>query len=157
MEDLDVLALCCPPTITTLICQQLKAYGNHYQVSSCSTHGMVNYDYGVESIFNQWCMQVHDEDVDVQYISVLKDIYLLDYDPVSSPIVLMQCEWVQNGIETRGNLTYQRDEAEFLLANFRYIMVDHEEPFIFPSQTQEVFFVDDDQNPQWKIMMRKEV
>jgi hypothetical protein len=36
-------------------------------------------------------------------------------------------------------------------------MVDREEPFIFPSQTQEVFFVDDDQNPQWKIMMHKEV
>ncbi len=36
-------------------------------------------------------------------------------------------------------------------------MVDHEEPFILPSQTQDVFFVDDDQNPQWKIMMHKEV
>ncbi len=64
---------------------------------------------------------------------------------------------MQNGIETRGNSTYQRDEAGFLLANFCYIMVDHEEPFILPSQTQDVFFVDDDQNPQWKIMMHKEV
>lgn len=100
---------------------------------------MVNYDCGVASIFNQWHMQVHDEDVNVQYVNVLKDIYLLDYDPMSSPIVLMQCEWVQNGIEIRGNLTYQWDEAGFLRANFHYIMVDREEPFIFPSQTQEVF------------------
>jgi hypothetical protein len=76
VEDLDVLGLCCPLAMTTLRYQQLKAYGNHYQVNSCSTVGMVSYDCGVAFIFNQQQMQVHDEDVAIQYVGVLKDIYL---------------------------------------------------------------------------------
>ncbi len=104
MEDHDVLALCCPPTMTTLRYQQLKAYGNHYWVSSCSIARMMNYDYGVASIFNQ--QQMRDENVAIQYVGVLKDIYLLDYGPISSPIVLMRCEWVWNGNDIRGNPTY---------------------------------------------------
>jgi hypothetical protein len=56
-----VLALCCPLTMTTLKYQQLKAYGNHYQVSSCSITRMVSYDYGVTSIFNQQQLQMCDE------------------------------------------------------------------------------------------------
>jgi hypothetical protein len=87
MEDIDVLALCCLPTMTTSRYQRLKTYGNHYQVSSCSTAGLVNYDCGVASIFNQ--QQMHDEYVPIQYVGVLEDIYLLDYGPISSLIVLM--------------------------------------------------------------------
>jgi len=96
---------------------------------------MVSYDYGVASIFNQWQMQVHDEDIVVQYIDVLKDIYVLNYGPISTPIIFMQCEWVRNGTNRRGNSTYQQDEVGILLANFHHIMANHEEPFIFPSQT----------------------
>jgi len=131
MEELDVLALCCPPVIITLRYQWLKAYGNHYQVSSCSTHGMVNCDCGVASTFNQRHMQVRDEDVAIHYDGVLKDICLLNYGLVSSPTILMRCKWVQNGINIKGNLTYWQDEVGFLLANFRYIMAKHEEPFFF--------------------------
>jgi hypothetical protein len=85
-------------------------------------------------------MQERDEDVAAHYVGVLKDICLLNYGPVSSSIVLIQCEWVWNGIDIRGNPTYQQNEAKFLLANFQYIMAKHEEPFIFPSQAQHVFF-----------------
>jgi hypothetical protein len=35
-------------------------------------------------------------------------------------------------------------------------MENHEEPFIFPSQTQQVFFMDDDQTLQWKVVLHKE-
>jgi hypothetical protein len=35
-------------------------------------------------------------------------------------------------------------------------MANHEEPFIFPSQTQQVFFVAKDHNPKWKIVLHKE-
>jgi hypothetical protein len=140
VEDLDVLVLCCPLAMTNLRYQQLKAYDNHYRVNSCSIVGMVSYDSEVASIFNQQQMRVHDEDVAIHCVGVLKNIYLLNYGPISNPIILMQCEWVWNGIDIRGNLNYRQDEAKILLANFRYIMANHEEPFIFPSQAQQVFF-----------------
>jgi hypothetical protein len=35
-------------------------------------------------------------------------------------------------------------------------MANHEEPFICPSQAQQVFFVDKDHNPQWKFILHKE-
>jgi hypothetical protein len=36
---------------------------------------MVSYGCGMASIFNQWQMHVHVEDVIIQYVGVLKDIY----------------------------------------------------------------------------------
>jgi hypothetical protein len=55
---------------------------------------------GVASTFNQWRhMQVHDEDVAVvHYVGVLKDICLVNYGPISSPIVLVWCEWCGMGL-----------------------------------------------------------
>jgi hypothetical protein len=35
-------------------------------------------------------------------------------------------------------------------------MANHEEAFIFPSQARQVFFVDKDHNPQWKVILHKE-
>jgi hypothetical protein len=71
--------------------------------------------------FNEQQMHVHDEDVVVQYISVLNDICLLNYGPISTPIIFMWCKWVCNGIDLMENPTYQRDEGGFLLANFCHI------------------------------------
>jgi hypothetical protein len=63
---------------------------------------------------------------------------------------------VCNGTNIRGNPIYQQIEAIFLLANFHHIMANHEKPFIFPSQAQQVFFVDKNHNPQWKVILHKE-
>jgi hypothetical protein len=35
-------------------------------------------------------------------------------------------------------------------------MANREKPFIFPSQAQQVFFVAEDHNPQWKVVLQKE-
>ncbi len=37
---------------------------------------------------------------------------------------------MKNGIDIRGNPTYKHDEIGFLLANFCYLMEDHEKPFM---------------------------
>jgi hypothetical protein len=34
-------------------------------------------------------------------------------------------------------------------------MANHEEPFIFPSQAQQLFFVVKYHNPQWKVILHK--
>jgi hypothetical protein len=64
----------------------------------------------------------------------------LDYGPMSSPIVLFCCSWMKNGIDNRGNPTYKQDNADFWLANFWHLLHKLNEPFVFPSQIQQVFF-----------------
>jgi hypothetical protein len=61
---------------------------------------------------------------------------------------------VRNGTNIRGNSIYQWNEVRLLLANFCHIMANYEKPFIFPSQAQQVFFVDKDHNSQWKVILR---
>lgn len=66
----------------------------------------------------------------------------------SSYVTWMGAEWDRY----KGNPTYWQDKVGFLLTNFCYIMANHEEPFI----SQQVFFIDDDQNLQWKVILHKE-
>jgi len=91
LEDPDIDALSCPPTRKTLRYQRLKAYGNHFRVNECYMEGMVNFDCGVASIFGQWQAHMGDEHALIHYVGVLKDILRLDYGPISTPIILMQC------------------------------------------------------------------
>jgi hypothetical protein len=48
----------------------------------------------------------------------------------------MQCAWVQNGSDVRGNPTYKQDEVGFLFAIFLHMMAKDEKPFIFPTRAQ---------------------
>jgi hypothetical protein len=48
-----------------------------------------------------------DVDATVEYVDVIKDIFKLDYGPISTPIILMRCAWVRNKNDVRGNPTYK--------------------------------------------------
>ncbi len=91
LEDPNIDALSCTPTRKTWRYQRLKAYGNHFQVSDCNTEGMVSFDCGVASIFDQWQAHMGDEHASIHYVGVLKDILRLDYGPISTPNILMRC------------------------------------------------------------------
>jgi hypothetical protein len=58
--------------------------------------------------------------------------------------------------DNRGNPTYVRDEAGFLVVNFRHKLLKTSDPFIFPSQATQVFFSDEVRKPGWKVVLRKE-
>jgi hypothetical protein len=118
--------------------------------------GMVNFDYGVASIFGQRQTHIGDGDATVEYVDVIKNIFKLDHGPISTPIILMWCAWVRNRNDVKGNLTYKRNEAGFLVCNFWYMMVEDEEPFVFLAQVQQMFFMDEEQNPSWKMVVQKE-
>jgi hypothetical protein len=34
------------------------------------------------------------------------------------------------------------------------MMAKDEEPFVFPTQAQQVFFMDEEQNPSWKVVVQ---
>jgi hypothetical protein len=91
----------------------------------------------------------------VNYVGVLKDILKVDYGPMRQPVILLHCEWIKRE-DNRGNPTYVRDDAGFLVVNFRHKLRNMSDPFIFPSQGTQVFFSDDPEKAGWKVVLRKE-
>jgi hypothetical protein len=91
-----------------------------------------------------------------QYVGVLKDIILLNYEPMSQPVVLFKCDWVTPRFDRWGNPMYKRDEDGILLANIYKLKVEVIEPFVFPSQVQQVFYANEPNTPWWKVVIHKE-
>jgi hypothetical protein len=109
-------------------------YKNHFWVEDEYNNLLVTYDYGVASIFQQ--SQGNEDNVlgVIQYVGTLKEILQLDYGPMFSPFVLFHWCWVKNGTDYRENPTYKRDDDSFVLANFRHLLHEFDEPYVFPSQ-----------------------
>jgi hypothetical protein len=42
------------------------------------------------------------------------------------------------------------------MANFQHMLVNDNEPFVFPSQVQQVFYSNYSSNPWWKVILHKE-
>jgi hypothetical protein len=116
--------------------------------------GCVTYDSRVASFFSHNNVDDnHHPSRQLQYVGVLKDILQLDYKTMSTPIVLFQCDWVRNASDNRGNSTYKRDDTKFLMANFKHMLSEDIEPFVFPSQVQQGFYVNDQHTPWWKVIL----
>jgi hypothetical protein len=50
----------------------------------------------------------------------------------------------------------KRDDHGFTLIKFDRIILYSADSFAFPLHVQQVFFVDDVENPEWKVVLRKE-
>jgi hypothetical protein len=70
-------------------------------------------------------------------------------------VILLKCEWMKR-VDNRGNNTYTRDEAGFLVVNFRHKLPRMADPFIFPNHATQVFFSDLQNKPSWKVVLSKE-
>jgi hypothetical protein len=86
-------------------------------------------------------------DVDVRaiqmnYVGMFKDIMQLDYGHVHAPVILFKSKWIKSK-DNRGNDTYIRDDVGFVVVNFKHKLPVLQEPFIFPSQATQVFFLND--------------
>jgi hypothetical protein len=108
----------------------MKAFGNHFRAENSVTAQMQTYDIGIASIF-----QVPGADtteMSLNYVGVVKDILKLDYGPLHTPVILLQCSWLKRQ-DARGNPTYSWNDTGFLVVNFRHKMPQMSDPFIFSS------------------------
>lgn len=129
--DVDTLLLSMKPAQKAMRYTKMKAFGNHFRVMDDTANRMQTFDSGIASVFD---VPVEDqEDVSVNFVGVLKDILKLDYGLLRTPVILLRCEWLKR-VDNRGNPTYVRDEAGFLVVNFRHKLPSMSDPFIFPSQ-----------------------
>ncbi|KAL3681546.1 hypothetical protein R1sor_024502 [Riccia sorocarpa] len=130
VSDNIVLNLAYKPSFRAITCCKLKSYGNHYRVDVDGNIGYTTYDSGVATLY------LEDSNDDV-------------------PVILMKCDWVvADWSRNRG--TMKVDSQGFLVANFRKMLPPESDPFIFPSQVEQVFFGDADDFPGWKVVLRKE-
>jgi hypothetical protein len=66
----------------------------------------------------------------------------MDYGKVITPIILTECDWVRHGMDSLGEATYKRDEYGFFLGNFSCVLEHPDDPFVLPSQVQQIFYAD---------------
>jgi hypothetical protein len=145
-DDMDKFLLCTKPSKRTTRYGRMKAFRNHLRAENSATAQMQTYDSSVASVF-----QVPGADtteVSLNYVGVVKDILKLDYES-------LRCSWLKRQ-DARDNRTFSRDDARFLVVNFRHKMPQMSDPFIFSSQATQVFFPDDKEKPGWKVVLHKE-
>ena len=131
----------------------MTTFGNHFRVEDETTSRMISYNSGVASIFE--VPSENEFDTAMPYVGVLQNVLLLDYGPLSTPIILLQCKWMKPH-DNFGNATYTCDDSGFLVVNFRHKLPRLADPFIFPSQATQVFFFGVVEKPGWKVVLRKE-
>jgi hypothetical protein len=132
---------------------RMKAFGNHFRVQDKRTDHLLTYDSGVALVFD--VPSENKREVSINYVGILKDILKLNYSPLHTPVILINCEWLKR-IDNQGNSTYTRDEAGFLVVNSRHKLPRMAEPFIFLSQATQVFFSDVHNKVGWKVVFYKE-
>ena len=152
-EDMDRFLLSRNPSQRAVRYTRVTAFGNHFRVEDDSTRHLLSYNSGVASVFQESAENAQESFVN--YVGVLKDVLELDYGALSSKIILLRCDWVKRQ-DNRGNPTYTKDESGFLVVNFQHTLPRLSEPFIFPSQGTQVFFLDVPGRPGWKVVLRKE-
>ncbi|XP_052159472.1 uncharacterized protein LOC127776976 [Oryza glaberrima] len=90
---------------------------------------------------------------DLTYYGRVIDIIELNYSGQFS-VVLFKCEWV-DVVSRKG---VKKDKYGYTLVNFSHLIhtgekVEHE-PFIFPNQADQVYYVDDPMNPGWSVVRK---
>ncbi|XP_010240785.1 uncharacterized protein LOC100829461 [Brachypodium distachyon] len=91
---------------------------------------------------------------DVTYYGRVIDIIELNYSGQFS-MVLFECEWVDVFSEEG----MKKDKYGYTLVNFSHLIhkgqkIEHE-PFIFPNQVDQVFYVEDEMNPGWSMVVKQ--
>ena len=146
------------PSLQAKKFKSMYAYGYHFRVKSIEHSSTSTCDSGVAAVFRQPCHSGrHDQNVvneDLEYIGQIRDILELGYG--RHCVVLLVCECVKANYRGR-NATIKKDEWGFTMANFRALVPFGYESFAFPIHCEQVFFLDDEEEPGWKVVLRTEV
>ena len=152
----DVHALLLPPRREAKAYKAMYAYGNHIRVrgaeASMSTCGS-----GVAATFLQSCRSSSSDKnmrtANLEYVGWVDEIISVDYGKYE--VVVLYCTWAQ--ANKRGaRATMKCDEYGFTLFRFDRLIPYSVDSFAFPLHVQQVFFVDDEENTEWKIVLRRQ-
>jgi hypothetical protein len=154
--DRDTYLLSVPPTSTVKSYKAMKAYGYHYRVlDESNSGGYVTYDSGLISVAEHMVGENSSRSMEMGYVGELVGIYEFNYGGTSEPINLMEGRWVKP--QWRGTrATMKKDKDGLLLANFSRASLTTIDPFIFPNQVLQAFFLDVEERPGWRVVCHNE-
>ena len=155
--SMDVQALLMPPSRNTKSYKSMYAYGNHIQVRSVESN-MNTCDSGVAATFLQVCRASNSSrnvrTLNLEYIGWVEELIGVDYGEFE--LIILYCTWVRANLRGVG-ATMKCDDYSFTLIKFDSVIPYSIESVVFPLYVQQVFFVDDVENPEWKVVLRKEI
>ena len=97
--------------------------------------------------------KISDSEDNIIYYGVIKEMIELNYFE-HFRIVLFKCDW----FDTKQGRGVKKDALGFTLVNFsKLIQIGTnllDEPFVFASQVQQVFYIEDSLQPNWHIVVR---
>jgi hypothetical protein len=154
--DRDTYLLLIPPIDLATSYKAMKAYGYHYRVlEDSNTEGYVTYDSGLIVVAQHMAGGDCETSIEIGYVGELLAIYQLDYGGTSEPVILLKGQWVRP--EWRGaRCTMMRDSDGLLLANFNRASTTSSDPFVFPSQVQQAFYLDVEERPGWRVVCHRQ-
>ena len=155
--DDHLVSIAFPPNRVALTFKSIKSHGCHYRVANeDGTNKHVSYDCGIAGLFKQGCRSnIRDKEVvEVQlaYVGTLVEILQVSYG--STNVILFKGRWVRP--DCGDTPTMKQDEYGFWLADFSRMQPPNVQPYVFPSQVQQVFVSDDPWEAGWKVIMNAE-
>ena len=120
------------------------AYGCHYTCNSERQPTTVAFDSGIAAIPpSPTCLEID--------VGILRNIILVTYGAVSC--VLMEGSWIKT--RDQGRRVVRKDSYGFWLVQFACREpLQKENPYVFPANVSQVFFVGDAADPAWKVVLR---
>jgi hypothetical protein len=88
------------------------------------------------------------------YVEEVVAIYVLNYGGISKPVILMKSQWMQPKWEGKRQ-TMIKDSDGLLLANFNTASATLSDPFIFPSQVEQAFFLGVEEMLGWRVVCHR--
>ena len=154
LDDMAV-DLAFPPDSHILTFRSCFAFGYHFRAAESDTaEGFRTYDSGIALTCTQACRSSRADgnvvEATLSYVGILREILQLMYQ--QTPVVLFRGSWVPPN--EHGNATLKRDRYGFWMANFRRRQRSSEQPYVFPAQVKQVFFVDDLVEDGWKVVLQ---
>ena len=137
-------ALHCPPSSHALAYDAMWAYGSHFRCcpeEEGPTH--VAFDCGIAALTPESVSTSID-------VGILKSIILVCYGTLKC--VVMKGEWIPPMHE--GRRSVKKDTYGFWTVRFRARYGANQNPYVFPLNVSQVFFIPDAADAEWKVVLR---
>jgi hypothetical protein len=152
----DTKALLLPPSAVAKSYCSMYAYGNHIRVRAAESD-LTTCDSGVATTFSQSCRASTSDrnqtKANLEYIGWIDEIIAVDYGQFE--LLVLYYTWVHAN-KAGAQATMKQDEYGFTLINSDRTIPYSADSFAFPLHVQQIFFVEDTNNPSWKIVLHKE-
>ena len=137
-------SLHCHPSQHAWAFNAMWAYGCHFSCNNETHPSTVAYDCGIAAIPpSATCTEID--------VGILRNILLVTYGGVTC--VVMEGSWIKT--RDQGRRVVRKDSYGFWTVQFNCREIsDKDNPYVYPGNVSQVFFIADAVDPAWKVVLR---